>query len=458
MATSYRRFFVLSIFFLCFSFCLFSQQEPRKDKQFITADDIDYLEKLTKEVVDSSRILPGQELPASIKSYGPNNMGITLIKPGGRDSYPAFWIRDYAMSLESGFISKKEQLDILLFVASKQANNSWWTKSGSFVPFGSIPDHIRFDNGAPIYFPGTYRYDEQGDTLWKMPPYGDQFFFIHMAYCYLQISNDFSVLKDKVNNISLIDRLEISFQVVPTNWSNQLVHVNSSQVTCDFGFRDLITITGDVCFGSVLKYRAALELSEIFKILNNKEKSAYYKNIGIKIKVSIGKIFANDQGMLLASTGISNQPDVWATAFAIYVDALEEGTKANACIALTNAFKNGTLATEGNIRHILTCDDYSVTSAWEKSLISRNKYQNGAYWGTPTGWVCYAIAQHDTVQAQILAKEYINHLRKTDFRLNKQLNGGPYECFYPADGYYKNPVYMTSVTCPYAAFKLLNSE
>ncbi|GAH55290.1 unnamed protein product, partial [marine sediment metagenome] len=276
-----------------------------------------------------------------------------------------------------------------------------------------------------------------------------------MAWYYLKISKNISVLLKEVKNISLIDRLEISFQVVPTNWNNQLAHINKYLVTCDFGFRDLITMTGDMCFSSLLKYRAALELSEIFESLDNLEKSIYYKSIGEKIKNSLEKTFANDQGMLIASTEISNQPDVWSTAFAVYINALDKDAKEKACIALTNAFKNGTLAMEGNIRHVLTTDDYSKTTAWEKSGVGKNIYQNGAYWGTPTGWVCYAIAQQDTILAHTLAKEYINYLRKTDFRLNKPINGGPFECIYPPTKYYQNPIYMTSVTCPYAAFKLL---
>jgi hypothetical protein len=445
---------VFLILFILLSLFLYAQQRPKDNNQLVTCADMDYLEQLTREVVDSSRVFPGQDLPYRIKSYGPNNSGITLIKPGGRDCYPSFWIRDYAMSLESDLISIQEQLDILMYVASKQSDNSWWTKSGSLVPFGSIPDHIRFNDGLPIYFPGTYSYQNQGDTLWKRPPYDNQFFFIHMAWYYLEKTRDFAVLLKKINNISLIDRLEISFKVVPAHWQNQLVHIDKSFITCDFGFRDVIIMSGDVCFGSLLKYRAALELSWIFGQLGNPEKSDHYTRIAEKIKDSLAGTFTTADGMLKASTGTSNQPDVWATAFAVIIGALDRKANEKACTVLANAYRNGTLAMKGYIRHVRTTDDYSKTTAWEKSLAGKNTYQNGAYWGTATGWVCYAIAQQDTLLAHTLAKEYINFLRKTDFRLNRSGNGGPYECIYPPADYYQNPVYMTSVTCPYAAFKL----
>ena len=79
---------------------------------------------------------------------------------------------------------------------------------------------------------------------------------------------------------------------------------------------------------------------------------------------------------------------------------------------LADAYKKGYLAFNGNIRHILTTDDFNDSTAWESSLAKKNTYQNGAYWGTPTGWICYAISKADFSLAQKLANEYIDDLRK----------------------------------------------
>ncbi len=68
-------------------------------------EDIDFLEKMTADVIEASRVRAGQE----IAPFGPNNTGDTIIRPGGRNCYPAFWVRDYAMSLETGFITPREQ-------------------------------------------------------------------------------------------------------------------------------------------------------------------------------------------------------------------------------------------------------------------------------------------------------------------------------------------------------------
>ena len=80
--------------------------------------DLQYLKKLTKDVLDSSRVYPKQIIS---KDFGPNNTGGILIRPGGRDCYPSFWIRDYAMSLETGFITAREQKHMLLLTASTHA-------------------------------------------------------------------------------------------------------------------------------------------------------------------------------------------------------------------------------------------------------------------------------------------------------------------------------------------------
>lgn len=435
------RWFLIALFVACSSGHI-----PQ-----IPPEDLAFLEELARDVVDSSRILPGQDLPPSIRSYGPNRSGITLIKPGGRDCYPSFWVRDYAMSLESGFITDQEQIDILLYTAARQSDSTWTTKTGSLVPRGSIPDHIRINDGLPVYFPGTYDYVNQGNEIWRIPPYCDQFFFIHMAWFYLNNNKDAGALNYMINHASLFKRLEMAFEAVPAHPESGLVYISDSLPTCDFGFRDIIGMTGEVCFGSLLKYRSAQELADLSMRLGEKEKSNKFRVIADKIRSNLVETFVDERGLLRASTGKSRQPDVWATAFAVEIGALDRRDRTKACKALAKAYLAGTLAMEGQIRHVLTSDDFSSTSAWEKSLAAKNTYQNGAYWGTATGWVCNAIARVDRPAAIKLAGEFISHLRRTDFRVKGPDQGGPYECIYPSTGYKQNPVYMTTVTCPLAA-------
>jgi len=434
-----------------------SQITQVKEKSiFLSVSDYEFLEGITKDVVEKSRIYPGHSIKG-MPDFGSNNTGGTLIKPGGRDCYPSFWIRDYAMSLESGLITPAEQKHMLILTASKQCDQTWITKGGSLVPLGAIADHIRIDDGLPIYFPGTYSYDRQGEKKWGMfPPYDDQFYFVHMAYNYIKSTSEFKLLLNEINGMRLIDRLELAFKVPPARMNNHIVYCNDNFRGVDFGFRDAVVITGDLCFSSILKFRASNELSELFELINDKDKAENYRAIAIKIKKTVPEIFLDQRGMLLASTGKSRQADVWGTALAVYLNILEGADSERAGTFLTDEYKKGNLASDGNIRHILNCDDFSDTTAWEVSLVKKNTYQNGAYWGTPTGWVCYAIAKVDYPQAQKLANEYVAELRKNDFRKGDEF-GAPYECFYPP-GYKQNPVYMTSVTCPLAVFKTMNKQ
>lgn len=176
------------------------------------------------------------------------------------------------------------------------------------------------------------------------------------------------------------------------------------------------------------------------------------------IKESIPRTFGYEGSLLRASTGMSCQRDVWSSAFAVHIGAVEGQSAERICRLLADAYVQGTLCYRGNIRHVLTSDDYSEDTAWESVVSgnrSKNRYQNGAYWGTPTGWVCYAIAQADRDLACRLAKEYVEELREGDFRKGSEY-GSPWECMHPDGNYRQNAVYMTSVTCPLAAFHQLS--
>jgi hypothetical protein len=355
------------------------------------------------------------------------------------------------MSLESGFVTVEEQKHMLKLTASTQCDQTVITKSGSMIPVGAIADHIRIDDGKSIYFPGTYNYATQGGkTFGLFPPYCDQHYFIHMSYYLIKSGSSIEYLLNEINGIRLIDRLEMAYRVPPTEQEGVLVYTTDEFRGIDFGFRDVITITGNLCMASLLKYRASMEMAELFNMINRKDKADSYRFIAKRVKEEIPRVFSDSRGMLLASTGKSKQADVWSTALAVYYGVLEGEQLNKTCHFLRDAYKKGTLASRGNIRHILTSDDFNDSTAWESSLAKRNDYQNGAYWGTPTGWVCYAIAQVDVPAAKQLAKEYIDDLRAGDFRKGAEF-GAPWECY--NENAPQNAVYLTTVSCPYAVFK-----
>jgi len=431
---------------ICSAVIAIGQDWP--DHALLSKSDMEYLAGLTKEVVAASRIIPEQRISPD---FGGNHTGGILIRPGGRDCYPAFWIRDYAMSLECGFITLEEQKHMLQLTASTQCDQAWITDAGSMVPLGAIADHVRIDDSKPVYFPGTYDYKGQGGRKWGMfPPYCDNYFFIHMAFNLAKSGTSIQFLQKEINGIRLIDRLEMAYKVPPTRQEGVLISTNDDFRGIDFGFRDVITITGDLCLPSLLKYRASLEMAELLESMSRKDKAKIYRMIADQLKNEIPAKFLDDRGMLLASTGKSSQADVWSTVLAVDFGVLSGDKLDKTCHFLADTYKKGMLAQRGNIRHILTCDDFNDSTAWEKSLVAKNTYQNGALWGTPTGWVCKAIALVDLVAARQLAKEYIDDLRSGDFRKGAEF-GAPWECYNSSSP--QNAVYMTTVTCPYIVFK-----
>ena len=419
-----------------------------QQKSILGTNDLVFLEQMVKDVMEASRIYPGQKIS---KDFGPNQTEGVLIRPGGRTSYPAFWIRDYAMSIETGYVSEKEQKHMLELTASTQSDSLIRTKWGTSIPKGSIADHIRIDDGKPIYFPGTYSFENQGEKKWGMqPPFCDQFFFIQMAYFYVKSFSKTPTLSKEINGVKLINRLEQAYQMPPSHPQSKLVHVDETNRGVDFGFRDAIYITGKLCYASLLKYQAAKQIAYLYGKMGNKSMSLRYQQEANLLKISIVSTFIDARGMLRASTGMSGQADVWATSLAINLGVLTGKSRLKAAQYLRDAYLRGELSQKGNIRHVIKSDDFSATSAWEKSVVPINTYQNGAYWGTPVAWVCQAIAFVDLPSAQKLAQEFIQELREGDFRKGDTF-GSPWECF--NDKLTQNPVYLTSVAVPLIIFK-----
>ncbi|RXK52579.1 hypothetical protein [Aquirufa rosea] len=417
---------------------------PVSAQSLISREDLAFLKELTQAVVDSSKIYPGQRIS---RDFGPNQTGGVLIRPGGRTSYPAFWIRDYAMSLGTGMIPIKEQKHMLLLTASTQNDHEFKTQFGSFVPMGAIADHIRIDDSLPIYFPGTYDFENQGEIRWgQQPPLDDMFFFIQMAYVYIKQSGDLSILQSPIRGKSLFDRLLSAFHAVPINPLNQLVSVSDFNRGVDFGFRDAIHITGDLCFTSILRYQALLHLAELYRLQEREKDRLSFLAKADTCKMELIRVFQDRRGMLRASTRKSAQADVWSTSWAVYLGLLEGENAMKASNCLAQAYKSNHLAFRGAIRHVLNTDDFNRRTAWEGSLVEKNSYQNGAYWSTPTAWVAYTISLTQPNLAQQLIKELISDLKKGDFRKGKDF-GAPWECF--TESSRQNPVYMTSVTVPF---------
>ena len=432
-----------------------AQAQAGGDNSGFPAADLTFLSEITRDVVQSARVEPGQRRGNSPT----NSVGFTLICPGG--NYPAYWVRDFAMSLESGFVTPGEVLNHLRLTARAQNGpTARRLANGLVIPPFAIPDHINFDGGA-VFYPGTMSSgNNQGNGAYGMlPPVDDHYEFVHIAYRYYVAAGATNFLGEPIGGMNLLDRLIAAFDAPRVDGQTGLVETGVDDRAVGFGFYDTVHLTGKMLFPSLLRLRAAGQLAELTEALGLADKAASYRRIKSRIMENVAPTFAGLEGLggwLRASTDVGAQADVWGTLYALQARVLPEEAGLAAERAVLKAVHEGTITHQAAVRHVPTDLDYSPTSAWEKTAGVRvNTYQNGGYWHTPTGWLIAVVGRTDRALAFKLFDQFLRHLRDDDYRLG----GGrqaPWECLGPG-GYTQNGVYMTSVALPLAIFNARES-
>lgn len=418
--------------------------------------DLEFLRDMTRDVIEASRVRPGSN--GGGRWHLTNSCGFTLITPG-KDTYTSYWPRDFAMSVDSGFITPGELRDHLLLTCRAQNGPSdRKLANGLHLPPWAIPDHINYD-GRPTYYPGTYASgeDQGAGACGRVPPIDDHYEFVHIAYTYWKATHDVQVFRTEVNGVSVFERLENAFASPTTDLNTALAQTTEADRAVGFGFCDGETHTGKLLFASLLRYRAAGELAELARAVGRRERASAYRQVQKMIRANIIPTFADPKaigGWLRASTEISRQADVWGTLFALHLNILGRADADAARKTIADAVRRGTITLEGGVRQVPTDMDFSKTTAWESSMCALNTYQNGGYWHTASGWLIEALWKSDRKLALRVFDEMIAHLRAQDFRKGPG-HGAPWEVFGASGQTRQNPVYMASVALPYGILKNL---
>jgi hypothetical protein len=420
--------------------------------------DLRFLNDLTRDVVEASRVRPGQRIGDSAI----NSTGITLIRPGGRACYPAMWPRDFSMSLDSGLITTDEAMQHLRLIAQLQNGpKPRKLRSGAVIGPFAIPDHINFD-GSAVFYPGTMSAgeDQGGEPFGIAPPIDNNFEFIHIACWIQQKTHETAFLNEVIAGMPLHERLVRAFDAIGADeTTGGMVTTAARNRAVGFGFCDIVYLTGAMLFPSLLRYRAAREITRLSAAFGRelKPESAI---IATTMASHFSRIFSDPahRGWLLAATDIGRRPDVWGTCFALTLGVLDPDEARAARTAVTSAIHAGTITLHGAVRHVPTDADASATSAWDRVApgFAVNTYQNGAYWHTPTGWLLAAIQKYEPVLARKLFEQFIAHLREQDFRKGPSF-GAPWECFACGGAAKQNPVYMASVALPLGVLNSLEA-
>ena len=427
----------------------------------IDAERLSFLKDMTRDVVEACRIRPeavsGHGREQDSGESGSNTTGRMLIVPGGPDCwYPAFWIEDLTLSMESGYVLPEEVKGMLeLTLETQRGSEEWHLESGAVVPPFAVANHILV-TGEPVYFPGTYSPgpDQGGEPFGLVSQCDDNFYAIEMCHWYIHQTKDTAFLKTEIKGMPVMERLRRAFEVAPCETSTQVINVTKQRRAVNWGFVDSINMTGNLLFSSLLKLRACRRMASLCDTVGEIQEADVYRQITATLLKSIPEVFASESGWLLAATEQCCQHDVWGTAYAIYEDALAGDVRQKALEAILKSYRDGTSTCRGNVRHILTTEDWDKDSAWEVAGGPHNIYQNGAYWGTPVGWFLYALSEIDPEACSQFTAEYVDELIDGDYR-RKGTRGSPLECFHPGIDHWQNRAYMTSVTCPVASLRRL---
>lgn len=144
-----------------------------------------------------------------------------------------------------------------------------------------------------------------------------------MVGAYVEQSGDWEILKEEYNGLKIEESLEGAFAGYNIEPQSDLCISNIKKHTVDWGFVDSIKKSGKLLMASLLRYNAAKKLQMLF--YKKAEKFEYYKSKAEKIKESVlSEFYDNTTGWLYSATGMGKQYDVWATAYAVFLDLIRE--------------------------------------------------------------------------------------------------------------------------------------
>ncbi len=275
--------------------------------------------------------------------------------------YEAFWLRDYAYTLEGSVdsYSDKELTDACrLFIRS-------------MGPDGAGVDCVKFD-GTPIYKPGF-------GSMGENPVADGSQFTVAVAWHTYRKAKDAQLLQE------CLDPLIKTMNAVPRNPATGLVHITPGELwdRCPYGFTDTVHKQGDELFCSLLYVEASRRLADLLTSAGRTDDVEKWQAESERVAESVRKVFWDPQaGLFRAATVCCREPDIWGSAFAVYLGVSDREQS----MAIATYFQKNYagIVQNGQIRHL------PAGVYWEKAG-PRDTYQNGAYWATPTGWFVYTL-------------------------------------------------------------------
>jgi len=368
----------------------------------VSADDIAWLE------AEARRQLAGCVIEA--------RDGTPLYTPDGQGHYAALWTRDFAYMVENAhdlIPADRVRRGILYLLAGQRED-------------GCIPDRVQAD-GLAVYSAGPL-----GKPLGD-PPTDNSQFMVKLVADYVRATGDLDFFR------GVAGKLVRAMDFAPRS-RDGLVTIDPARPHSPYGFTDTIAKTGELLFSSLLYWEASRRLASLFEKAGDAARGGEFEARAASIERNLVSLWDEKVGMFMAASVDCRQIDIWGNAYAVYA-GFPLGPKRERIIHYL-AGNYSRVIYRGQVRHL------PEPEVWGKTLIpvAPETYQNGAYWGTASGWIAFALKERRPDLAALLIRALI-----TDYKRR-----GAYECVNA--GYEKLRDYVVSVVNPLGALRRMSLE
>ncbi len=313
----------------------------------------------------------------------PMKGGTTAFPPQVGSGYEAFWLRDYEYALEgsSESFTDRELTDACRLFMSALRDD------------GAAVDCVRFD-GTPIYKPGY-------GTMGREPVLDGPPFLVGVAWHTYRRTKDKALLRE------ILDPLVKTMTYVPRNPDNGLARIKEPDERRSYGFTDSILKSGDDLFCSLLMVQASRRLADLLEAGGREAEARTWRQEAERITGSVRNVFWDEQtGLFRATTGNGNVPDIWGSAFSVFLQVASEQQARK--IALYFREHHDELLFHGQLRHLPAFLDWNG----RKTATNSGNYQQGGYWGVPVGWFVYTLALADPALADQTVVAMVRHYQE----------------------------------------------
>ena len=342
--------------------------------------------------------------------------GTWLFTPDGKGNYRALWTRDFAYMVENA--------GDLLLPGEVGAGLAYLIQG--IRADGATPDRVQPD-GVAVYTGGAADHPLGEPNLDNAP------------FLVIAVDEHLKRLPKKTAHQQFREwsaALDRAMDWVPRGAAG-LVWNNPAKPHSPYGFTDTVGKTGELFFESLLYWTASRRLAEWHQKTGDPEAARKYRQRADLIERHIGTLWDEKAGAFLAATEDCRQLDIWGNAYAIWLDFPLGQKRKRVLRFLATNYEH--CVWRGQVRHLLAGEH------WQRLLapIPPERYQNGAYWATASGWMMFALSRTDSRAAHQLWTDLI-----ADFQA-----GGVCECV--NEGYRQLPSYVVSATNPLAAARRL---